>query len=89
MEKIIKIKAIAGSKKPGISIMENGVVKVKVSSPPEKGKANDEIKRIIAKASGIKERDVELLSGFTSAEKTIKIKNGGSKNFLKFGGLNE
>ena len=49
------------------------VIRVRVSAPPEKGKANKELIRFIAKRSGIPKTTVVLLSGKTSRRKRIQV----------------
>ncbi len=54
--------------------MENGTLKMDVSSAPEKGKANKEIIKYLSKQFSVPKGNVEILSGETSALKLIRIK---------------
>lgn len=45
------------------------VVKVQVAAPPERGRANDELLRVLAAALGVPVRDVRLVRGASSPRK--------------------
>ncbi len=49
---------------------------VKVSSPPEKGKANREVRGILAEYFDVSLSCVEIISGVTAKVKKIRIKKG-------------
>ena len=48
---------------------------IDVAAPPERGKANKELVRFLAKLLGIRKDDVEVVSGLTSRQKRV-ILNG-------------
>jgi uncharacterized protein (TIGR00251 family) len=56
-----------------VGLLEDGVLKVKVAAVPEKGKANDEVCRLLAGYFGIAERNITIVSGHTSARKRIRV----------------
>lgn len=47
--------------------------KVRVAAPPEDGKANDAVIRLLADAVGVPRRDVAILSGHASRDKTVEL----------------
>jgi len=49
------------------------VLKVKVAAVPEKGKANQELCRYLAKELGLSKSQVEVVQGQTSQRKVLKI----------------
>ncbi len=53
--------------------MDGGVLKVKVTAPPEKGKANAAVCELVAAAFGVARRNVEILRGETSTNKQIRV----------------
>jgi uncharacterized protein (TIGR00251 family) len=53
--------------------LEDGSLKVKVTAPPEKGKANQSVLRLLAKRLGVTPSQVELVSGHGSPRKTIRV----------------
>ena len=48
-------------------------IKVKVTAPPVEGKANEALIRFLAKGFGISPSCIEIIKGFHSREKTLKI----------------
>jgi uncharacterized protein (TIGR00251 family) len=53
--------------------VREGRLQVKVSAPPEDGKATAAVLKLIAKVSGIPVSQIELLSGATSREKLVLL----------------
>ncbi|MFG0273551.1 MAG: DUF167 domain-containing protein, partial [Phycisphaerales bacterium] len=53
-------------------------LKVRISAPPEGGKANKAICRLLASALGVKARDVEIVGGTTSPEKQVAVRTLGA-----------
>lgn len=72
---LLKIKAVPGASRDEIAGMIGDRLKVRITAPPEAGKANKAICTLIAKKLGVKSRDVSIESGQTSAEKTVRIKD--------------
>ena len=70
-EKIIKVCVKPNSPKSEVVGMEDDCLVVKVSAPPEKGKANKELLKILRKH--FKAKRVEIISGETSRTKFIKV----------------
>ena len=56
-----------------VDVMEDGTLKVRVKAAPEKGKANKEVIKVLAKKYGVKKSEVEIVSGATDQIKLIKI----------------
>jgi uncharacterized protein len=52
----------------------DGHLKVKVTAVPEKGKANEEVCRLLAVYFGVPRRNVEVISGLTASQKRVRIK---------------
>ena len=50
-----------------------GRLKVRVTAPPEGGRANEAIRRLIADALGLRVSRVTLIAGATHPEKTLRI----------------
>lgn len=48
-------------------------MKLAVTEPPERGKANAGVAELIAAALGLHARDIEILSGHTSQDKRVAI----------------
>ncbi len=53
--------------------MDNGVIKIKICAPPEKGKANQELMKFLEKTFDVPKEAVEIISGKTSRLKKVRI----------------
>ncbi len=69
----IQIKALAAARRNELRGIENGRLKVATTAAPEKGRANEAILRQVATALQVSVRQVELLRGATSNQKTILV----------------
>ena len=69
----ITIKAVPGASRDRIVGPLGDALKVQVSAPPEKGKANQAIVALIAKTLGVSARSVSVTRGGTTPRKTIQI----------------
>lgn len=54
-------------------IMDDGTIKVRLTSAPVDGKANEELFGLLAKLLGIPKTNLEIISGQTSKTKLIAI----------------
>ena len=61
----------------------DGMLKVKVAAPPEKGKANQCLLKFLAKELSVKKNAVSILSGKTSPIKQIRIVGISAETLLK------
>ena len=73
MTKTIKVRVSAGAKTEKIEEVEPGVFKIRVSEPPEKGKANVRVLELVARYFKVPKSRVFLVSGNTYREKIIMI----------------
>jgi len=69
---IVKIKVIPNAGKNEV-IKEGEILKVKVSSPPSKGKANKEVIELLANFFEVKKNCIRIVKGEKSREKIIEI----------------
>ncbi len=69
----INIKVITRAKKEELRKLSEDSYRIKVSTPPEKGKANKRIIEILAKELGVKKRGIKIISGETTNRKIIEI----------------
>ncbi len=53
--------------------MADGTLKIRVQAPPEKGKANAQVRFVVARALNVSLRNVEIVSGQTSPVKQIRV----------------
>ena len=69
----IKVKLLPRSSRTEIIGRENKLLKVKVTSPPVDGEANNALIQLLAKSLGISKGRVEIIGGKSSKLKTIRI----------------
>ena len=67
---VLEFKVIPDAAKTEFADLEGEMIRVRVAAPPEKGKANKELIRFIAKSLGISKANLVLLSGETYRKKT-------------------
>jgi uncharacterized protein len=53
--------------------MHAGILKVRLTSPPVDGAANDELVKLLAKTFDISKQDIEIVTGQTSKSKRIRL----------------
>jgi len=70
----LKILVQPRAKKTEIIGIQGDRLKIKISSPPVDNKANRELIKFLGKFLGLKNKDLVLVKGETSREKTILIK---------------
>ena len=72
---ILLVKAQPGARKNEVAGERNGRLIVKCTQAPEKGKANDAIIEILAKAFDVRKSRISLVSGQTNSEKKFLIED--------------
>jgi len=85
---VLTVKVIAGASATSLCGVLNGMLKVKVSSAPEKGKANKCLIEFLAKSFGVRKKDVTIVSGQTNPVKKVFVSGLASEQLfekLKFG----
>ncbi|MBW2031862.1 MAG: YggU family protein [Deltaproteobacteria bacterium] len=74
MQADIKIKVLPRASKSQILGMEEGVLKVKVTSPPVEGRANKDLIELLSKELRIPKKHIEILSGKGSRFKRVRFR---------------
>ncbi len=69
----LRVKAVPGASRDVIAGPLGDRLKIRVSAPPEGGRANEAIRRLLADAFAVSKADVTLESGPASREKTFAI----------------
>jgi uncharacterized protein (TIGR00251 family) len=70
---LVRIKVVPGASRTQLAGTLGDRIKIRVSAPPEQGKANKAIIELLARTLSIKANQVTIEVGHTSAEKTIRI----------------
>ncbi|MEA3431336.1 MAG: DUF167 domain-containing protein [candidate division WOR-3 bacterium] len=69
----INVRVIPRARKRDVTKQPDGSYKIKVLSPPINGKANREVREIIAREFGVKLSRVRIISGEKGREKVVEI----------------
>lgn len=75
---MLQVRATPGARRPGLGGVRkdaagHDLLEVKVSAPPEDGRANEAITELLADAFGVARRDVALQQGETARIKRFLI----------------
>ncbi len=70
---LIWIKAVPGASRDEITGVIGDRLKVRISAPPEGGKANRAIRKLVAQALGVKTQHVTIEKGQTKAQKVLRV----------------
>ena len=74
---ILHVRAQPGARKDEIAGEWANSLKVRVTAPPEKGRANEAIVRLLAEKLGLKKSAIRVISGETSRDKRVLIQGIG------------
>jgi len=70
---LLSIKAVPGASRDALGGELGGRLKVRVAAPPEGGKANEAICELVARALGVKARQVSVELGRSNPEKVVRV----------------
>jgi uncharacterized protein len=69
----ITVKVIPNAHKNAVEGFSDGVLKVRINAPPDKGKANDALIELLSIHFSVPKSRIHILSGKTSRIKKIEI----------------
>ena len=75
---LVPVRAQPGASRDGIVGEHMGCLKVAVTRPPERGRANAAIAEVLAKALGLRRSAVKLVSGATLRNKVFRVEGATS-----------
>ncbi len=70
---MFRVKVIAASSRTAVAGEMQGMLKVKVQAPPEKGKANECLVDFLADRLGVRKKAVEIAAGRSNPVKEIAV----------------
>lgn len=70
---LITVKVTPASQKPGLRGIYADMLKMSVKAAPEKGKANQEVRELLAEQLGIGKSRIKIVFGETSRQKQVMI----------------
>jgi hypothetical protein len=72
----LAVRVIPRSKKDEfVEIMEDGVIKIRLTAPPVEGKANQALIRLLSKALSVPESSVSVVAGSKNRDKIVSIED--------------
>ena len=69
----LQVKVVPGASRNKVVGMLGDALKVQVAAAPEKGKANDAVRQVLADFFGVKIGQIQLISGQTQPRKTFLV----------------
>jgi uncharacterized protein (TIGR00251 family) len=69
----LRLRVSAGARKTELVGRHGDAWKVRVSAPPENGRANDAVLKLLAERVGVARRAVSLVSGHSGREKVVQV----------------
>jgi uncharacterized protein (TIGR00251 family) len=69
----VLVHATPGAKRNHVGGSHDGALRVSVTAPADKGKANQAIAKLLAKAIGVKSSQVNLISGQSNRRKVFEV----------------
>jgi len=70
---IFSVRVVPRASKSEIVGEHDGVLKVRIASPPAGGAANVELIKVLSKRFGVAKSAVEILSGHASKQKQVRV----------------
>ena len=86
---VFTAKIVPGSSRTAVCGLFDGMLKIKISAAPEKGKANQCLIEFLAKQLGVKKNAVSIVSGHTARVKRLQVSGISAAMLLKKLNLNE
>lgn len=70
---VLDVKVVPGASRSRIVGAHGSGIRVQVAAPPERGRANEELCRVLAEALGVRRADVAVVRGEASPRKTVHV----------------
>ena len=69
----LTLRVSPGARRGGVVGRQGAIWKIRVAAPPEDGRANDALVRLLAKTLDVPRRDVEIVSGYGARDKVVAL----------------
>jgi len=66
------VHVVPGSRRERVVGLHGDALRIAVAAPPEKGRSNDALVRILAAALGVRSSEVAIVSGLASRRKRVR-----------------
>ncbi len=67
------VKVVPGSNRTALAGVLEGLLKVKIAAPPEKGKANQQLLEYFSRLLGVRKNQITIAAGAASPVKTVHV----------------
>ena len=71
---IVTVRVVPRASRNGVSGAIGDAIKVRITAAPVDGAANAALLKFMAKALGVRSRDIEIISGHSSRTKRVRIR---------------
>lgn len=78
---VIQVRVLPRSSRCEVAGIQDGALKIKLTSPPLEGKANDECIRFLADQLNIRKSQIEIIAGHKARKKTVALTGIGKADF--------
>jgi uncharacterized protein (TIGR00251 family) len=68
------VKVVPGAARDRIAGLLGSALKVQISAPPERGRANERLCEVLAAVLGVPARSVQVTSGASNARKVVAVR---------------
>ena len=69
----LRLRVAPGADRPAIVGRHGDAWKIRVSAPPERGRANDAVVTLLSETMGIARPNVRVVGGMTSRDKVVEL----------------
>ena len=69
----LRIRVVPGAKSTGVLGRYGDAWKVRVTAPPERGRANDAVAALVARCVGVERPAVQVVAGLSSRDKVVEL----------------
>ena len=69
----LRLRVVPGARSPGVVGRHGDAWKLRVTAPPERGRANDAALQLLAESLHVQPANVRLVSGHASRDKIVEV----------------
>jgi uncharacterized protein (TIGR00251 family) len=69
----LRVRLTPRADRDAVGGVRDGVVLVRVTAPPADGRANEALRRLLAKALGVPRSSVSIVRGHTARDKVVRV----------------